>query len=230
MVRLVSYNIHAGFDAYRRFDPEAQLAVLVSLAPDLLVLNEVDQGARRSRGMDLLSFFAAPLGMEAAFGKTLQHADGGLYGNAILSRYPILAADPLPLPTLPGEEERGALRVTVHTPSDGPLVLYGTHLGLRDDERREQAEWLASRLSAETLPCLLAGDLNQTAGSPDVSALFDRFADMMGETAGHTFPAVAPVKRIDHVLGRGFHPLCAKVVNSTASDHCPVLVSLARDD
>ncbi len=229
-LRVLSYNIHHG----RGTDGEVDLAriakVIQSAKPDLVALNEVDKGVNRSGKIDEPAELARLTGMHAAFEKNIDH-DGGEYGNAILSRWPIEKIENVRLPSLYDGERRGMLMVQVE-PKEGETFWFAaTHLDYRpnDAERLESAEaiekLMAGRFAKQRF--VLAGDFNAL---PE-SRVIERFAKTWKiAESGHTFPAEKPTKRIDYVMMRpkpAWRVRSAKVLKAPVeSDHRPVLVVL----
>lgn len=228
-VRLVTWNIRHARGLDDRVDVDRVAQELAALAPDVVCLQEVDVGVARSGRLDLPQELARRLSMHAAFGKNIDY-QGGDYGNAILSRFPIETQRNHHYRMLRTGEQRGLLLARVRTPA-GPLTVASTHLDYRPDptERLANAEEIVAAVPTGE-PCVVAGDFNDR---PD-SALHARLAAALSDcwrepAAGATFPADAPDRRIDWVLvgPAGPWPLAARVVPTAASDHRPVAVELA---
>src|SRR5687768_6315860 len=83
VVRVLTYNIHHGEGTDRRFDLERLAAVIKSVNPDLVGLQEVDEKTARSNGVDQAARLGELTGMHAIFGKAMDY-QGGAYGLAIL--------------------------------------------------------------------------------------------------------------------------------------------------
>lgn len=239
VVRVLVYNIHAGKDA-AGVDAVARVAALVrELDADVVLLQEVDRHTKRSGGADQPAELSRLTGYHAAFGRTLDY-DGGEYGIAVLSRWPILGDTIVHLVVDPPQqraggsyEPRGALRVVVSAPA-GPVAVVNTHLDAsRDDTYRRQeirtVLAIADSLRSSGLPTLLGGDFNSTPESAvHAAALAARLRDAWsacGRGDSLTFPAATPVKRIDYLYLTGA-ATCdeATVPTSQASDHRPLFV------
>jgi endonuclease/exonuclease/phosphatase family metal-dependent hydrolase len=241
-LRVLVYNIHAGKTAAGA-DNLAGVADLVrSTGADVVLLQEVDRGTRRSGGVDQPAVLAAATGFHAAFGSALDY-DGGKYGIAILSRWPIVAETLIHLPVDPPQqraggsyEPRGALRVAVSTPF-GALWVLDTHIDpSREDRWRLQEIATLARLTAETARTerlvIVGGDLNSTPESAVQEAMrrggFRDAWSECGSGEGLTYPDDAPVKRIDYLYLTGeIRCSSARVVETRVSDHRPVLVELS---
>lgn len=239
LVRVMTYNVHgcAGMDG--RISPRRVARVLRSEHPDLVALQELDLGRRRSRAEDQAGIIAAELDLHLLFCPTLTRG-GEHYGHAILSRWPLELVRRARLPADPSgwwREPRAALWVRVQHP-DGPFHLLTTHLGLGIRERVAQAralagpEWLGGL--GPTQPVLLAGDLNALPGSRPHRLLAQHLRDLQagpGHRAAATFTSAQPVLRLDHLFAsRHFERLRVAVVANdltrVASDHLPLVADL----
>jgi beta-N-acetylhexosaminidase len=240
--RVLVYNIHAGKDAKGAANLDRVAELIRVTGADVVLLQEVDQGTRRSGGVDQPAVLATRTGMHVAFGSALDY-DGGKYGVAIMSRWPILDDTLLHLPVTPPQERaggshepRGALRVVVAGPT-GRLTIFNTHLDPSADDhwRRQEADTIASLVvqARRTERLVIAGgDFNSTPESAVQTAVRDRgLRDAWMECAsgpGYSYPADTPVKRIDYLfLTGGIRCASARVVESDASDHRPLLAEVA---
>jgi endonuclease/exonuclease/phosphatase family metal-dependent hydrolase len=236
-IRVLSYNIHAGKDATRQPNLERVAKVIDSLRADVVLLQEVDRGTERSGRVDQVAVLERLTGMHGAFAKSLDY-QGGDYGIAALSRWPIDSAETVPLPTNPPAdrasdmyEPRVAIHLLLSTPA-GKLNVLGTHLGaerestFRDQEARDLLQHIGTHI-APGAPVIIGGDFN-SAPESDIHASFaQHFQDSWekcGSGDGFTFPADTAVRRIDYLYSRGLRCTAAEVVDTQASDHRPLLV------
>ena len=244
-LNVLVYNIHAGKDAAGTPNLQQVADLVRSTRADLVMLQEVDRGTRRSGSVDQLKVLMDGARLPGVFGRTLDY-DGGAYGIAILSRGGFLFDDTLPLRVTPAQaraggshEPRGALLTVAVTPL-GRLYAVTTHLDAsREDTYRQQesADVIAlvkARLSIDT-PVLLGGDFNSEPDSAVQRKLRDAGLRDAWTECGHgdglTYPAARPVKRIDYLfLTATLRCTDARVVETQASDHRPLLVTLRRDE
>lgn len=232
-LRVVTWNIHHGRGLDDVVDVARLADELAALRPDVVFLQEVDVGVRRSGRANIPDELGARLGMHAAFGKNLDY-QGGDYGNAILSRLPLYDVRNLHYQMLRAGEQRGVLQARVEREGRA-LWLWSTHIDWRPDdaERRANVAELRALLGELGAPVVLAGDFNDLPGSAVHATICEDFVDAhaaVGDGDGATYPAAAPQKRIDWVLCGGPdapRPLAARVVPTAASDHRPVLVEVA---
>jgi endonuclease/exonuclease/phosphatase family metal-dependent hydrolase len=163
-VRVLTYNIRHGEGMDRVYDLARLADIIKAAEPDLVALQEVDNGTERSGRTNQLEVLAGLLGMHGEFGRAIDF-QGGQYGVAILSRWPLNYPDNRALPaTPPYYEPRTALTVFSRAGERGPLIQFTTtHLDdARDSpDRMEQAMALNDLLVAgDGRPSILAGDFN----------------------------------------------------------------------
>lgn len=238
MPRIVTYNVHRCVGNDRRLDVGRIAAVLAELNPDVVALQELDVGRRRTNHVDQAHEIAQRLEMTHHFHAALQ-VEEERYGDAILTAYPerLVKSGPLPgYPRMKGLEPRGALWVEVEV--DGrPLQILNTHLGLVPREQQIQAQHLAGPAWLEhpdcRWPAILLGDFNATASSLVYRTLTHRLQPARRlarrKQPSSTFPSPLPVLRIDHhFVSPGievqdvfapFDPL-----SRVASDHLPLVM------
>lgn len=220
-MRIASFNIKR---AQRGLEEVAR--ALEALAPDLCGLQEVDRGVRRSGNVDQVAALVKRLGMHAAFGRALS-VEGGQYGVAALSRWPV--ADNWTVPLTSWSEPRALLVAEVAHPS-GPVHLAVAHLGLDAGERTRQAEEMLEALAG--LPrVVLCADLNEPPDGPAARLIGARLRDGWREAGADevvTAPPDRPQARIDVVL---LGPEWPRSITAWAgapgpSDHRPVVIEL----
>jgi endonuclease/exonuclease/phosphatase family metal-dependent hydrolase len=225
--RLMTYNIHQGFDAGMIPSLDLIVDVIARESPDVVCLQEVVRGWMIDEQHDALSYIAERLGMRYTWLPTI----GDLYGNAILSRFAVSNVRLVHYAVEPGirHQPRGVL--FVHTAD----VLIGcTHLDELADGtfvRQEQVRTILREVEATT-PLIIAGDLNATPEDIEVRLFNEAGLDDLGAPAGPTTTGDDPPKRIDYIWGRGVvsaqaHSLTvAEAVR--ASDHRPLIVNITR--
>ncbi|MGZ2487644.1 hypothetical protein ACVITL_006229 [Rhizobium pisi] len=133
-IKLLTYNVHSCIGSDRKLDPGRIAAVIAETEADIIALQEVDVGRRRTDGIDQAHVIASLLKMQAHFHPALSVAEEK-YGDAIITALPTGAVKSGPLPSI--GETRGALSVEI-TVGDRKLLVVNTHLGLRGRERIRQ--------------------------------------------------------------------------------------------
>jgi endonuclease/exonuclease/phosphatase family metal-dependent hydrolase len=233
--RVMTYNIHHGEGLDGKIDLERIASLIRSNRADIVAVQEVDKGVARTARRDFPAELAKLTGMSCLFSNNFSY-QGGEYGNAILSRFPVLAVTNHLLPRVITNESRGVLQATLQLQS-GPVLFMATHFGAHRDEadRLASADFVQKLIqSGPALPVILAGDFNAVPSSETIRRLRKVLEDawsVAGQGEGFSFPVNPPVKRIDYIWyvpRRGLHPVRAQVGYSDASDHLPVWVDFER--
>jgi endonuclease/exonuclease/phosphatase family metal-dependent hydrolase len=256
-IRVLTYNIHHGEGTDGKFDLPRIAGVIKSVTPDIVALQEVDQGTARASGVDQPAELARLTGMEVVFGRNIDYEGGG-YGTAVLSKLPVKASASEKLRsfyegTAEHPEQRAVQVVELGAAGEPGLVFLCTHLDYRPDDRERMASaesinGLAAKYADRLM--LLAGDLNATPESgvirelekhwkiaggdakPQVTDRPGTAADGAGDRRLYTYPSNAPTKHIDYVLFRPmdrWQVVEVRVLNErVASDHRPLLAVLLR--
>jgi endonuclease/exonuclease/phosphatase family metal-dependent hydrolase len=156
-IKIVTYNIHRAIGMDRRFRPKRIVEILAHHRPDVALLQEVDEGVPRSKGVDLAQELAERLEYpHYAVGHNVSLRKGR-YGNATLSRYPIVRERNIDL-TIDTRKRRGCQHATVRVEkmSGHPhqLELFNLHLGLSARERARQVGLLVRSGTVRSAPTL----------------------------------------------------------------------------
>ena len=247
-LRLVTFNVHHGVGDDGRHDLPRLARLLADAEPDVICLQEVDRHfGDRSEHVDQALLLASALDRELAWGPAIDEPgrDGRTerrqYGNAVLSRLPVLSREVHPLPG--GGEPRSALRTRVQL-ADTALWVTTTHLSSSNAaDRAAQAAAVAALHADPAEPAVLVGDLNAAPDAGELGALRQQLGDAWELAAdrsdqsgrfslradqGLTHPARRPRVRIDQVwVTDGVGVRDARVLDgSGSSDHHPLLVDL----
>ena len=233
-LRVMSYNIHHCNPPSKpeKIDIEAVVKTIREAAPDLVALQEVDVNTKRSGNTDQARKIAEALDMHYYFGRAIDY-DGGEYGVAILSKYPISEEQTYALPTQEGSggEPRVLASVKVKLPKRKKIRFASTHLDAQSEDvnRLLQIREIAEIALQEEYPMIIAGDFNAKPGSKVINIL-DTFLERSCEDCAPTIPVKNPERAIDFVAfrpGLNFEVISHEVIRETyASDHLPVLTVL----
>lgn len=235
-LRILSYNIRHGQGLDREINLPRIAKVIQSANPDLVALQEVDQNVNRSGKVDQAAELGKLTGMKSLFGGNIP-LQGGAYGNAILSRLPLLKHKNHPLPKLYEGEQRGVLEAEVFIPQIKQKILFfNTHLDYRpDDQERLKSAQMINNLSAKrkNFAAFLTGDLNALPESHTLREFELHWQNSTAAEPQHTFPADRPDRQIDFVLhaqasrndlGQWKMQEAKVLGEAVASDHRPILV------
>ncbi len=234
-LKIISYNIHKGYNFFRKYVLPDIRTALNELGADLVFLQEIK--GLHSESEDQILFLAGKDFAHMAYGKN-NHQKMDHYGNAILSRFPLLKLNNLNL-TNNRLEKRGLLATRVAFENDQTLHAFTAHLDLTESSREKQIRKIVDHIHAEmklapASPMILAGDFNDWGEKlsplmwPELQ-LREAFLEMFGEHAA-SFPSARPFFKLDRIYFRGFEVNEARVLKgepwSKLSDHLPLYVEL----
>jgi endonuclease/exonuclease/phosphatase family metal-dependent hydrolase len=234
-VSLMTYNLHNGFNTKGKLNLEEIAQVIESNNPDIVALQEVSRGWVASGRVDMLSWLSQRLNMPYVFGPT---ADP-FWGNAILSRYPILAYSRYDLPPRDLFILRGFIVALIDLGDGQQIKVIDTHFHHvkgQSDIRQLQSEAIIDFInSIDNNNIVLLGDLNTEPTEPEFIMLYRAHltdtATMIDPELAYTFTSDNPHQRIDYILVSsdlrnriGY----VQVPLSTASDHLPIIAVINK--
>lgn len=241
-IRVMSYNIHHGASGSDELDLERIAREIEAGGAQIIGLQEVDRHwSARSNYQDQAAWLAERLDMHYAYAANLDLApeagrtDRRQYGTAVLSKFPILSFENHLLTNIQyaekPTEQRGLLETVINV-AGNHISFYNTHLDHRRSEQRQlQVKEILDITSESNRPALVVGDLNATPDSTEMQQLMTGFTDVfaaLGQDRDYTMPVGNPDRRIDYILARGeVEPLLARVVQTAASDHLPVIADVS---
>jgi endonuclease/exonuclease/phosphatase family metal-dependent hydrolase len=244
-LRVLTVNTHKGFALLgRRFVLSELREAVRAVGADLVFLQEV-QGSHAGHVGSVAGWPDAPhyeyladaLWPEFAYGRNAVYPHGH-HGNAILSKFPIVAYENRDV-SIDGHESRGLLHCTLRLPVDArDLHAICVHLGLKESHRRHQLALLAQIVRDHVpadAPLIVAGDFNDWAGQAnrllaESAGLHEVFVRSRGRSA-RTFPAGFPLLQLDRIYVRNVRihaplPLPRRPW-SRLSDHAPLAAEVA---
>ncbi len=226
VIRMVTYNIQHGCNLAGSLNLELCCRELADLKPDIVSLQEVDCHRWHTRFRDQASFLARKLDMKHAFGPVRSYCPG-TYGNAILSRFPILYSANHVM--TPDTDRRCCLETGVMI-GQTPVKILAVHLGLKSADRVQQVQSTIIPLVQGEQPCILAGDFNASSGYREIALIKGYMSDSFEVNSGaeaNTFPANLPNIRIDYIFTANCQAADHMIIsNACASDHLPVLAQI----
>ncbi len=228
-VKIMTFNIqHCRNYLKDMIDHELMANVIRDMDADICGLNEVRGRGNSAEYTAQAETLGSLLNMHSVFGLATYVRGTEPYGNAVVSKFPVIKSEVIPIPTpdLPKAEPRSILRCQF----DFGLVVYQTHIGLSDEEKKLAADTIMSVLSKETNPYVLMGDFNITPKHSFIKALEDTDGISSVDTflnGATTFPSDAPLTKIDYIFAGNGVKICSAVVPEIiASDHRPIVADI----
>lgn len=232
-LRVLCYNIHYGQGVDGKYDVARLAEVISRTKPDLVALQEIDVGVERSGRVHQIQELEKLTGLESRFGPT-QHYQGGLFGNGVLTRLPILDVLIQPLPYTESTKEkttypRAAIAVTVRLNDGTPLRFISTHFQHNvPEDRLAEAQAINQHFAKQNdkMPTILAGDMNAKPDEEPIQELNKKWTNAINKEASPSAPSGKPRVRIDYIFYRNAPKLHLKqtevIEEKMASDHRPV--------
>lgn len=233
-VRVMTYNLNNGFNTKGKLDIEEIARVIESNNPDIIALQEVSRGLVSNGRLDMLAWLSQRLNMPYVFGPTANP----FYGNAIMSRYPILAYSKEDLPSSEPIKQSGFILALIDIGEGERLKVITTDLHDHTDQvseiRQLQAEAIADFLDSVTQNhVVLLGAINTHPAAQEIRTLRLAFlvdaATTIDRQLGNTFTSDYPYTRIDYIwTSYDLKATDVQVPLSTASDHLPVFAVIYK--
>jgi len=228
-IRVVNYNIHQGFNIDGYLDLESIARLIESSGADVVSLQEVSRGWVINSSADTLSFLSERLGMEYIF----MPASDSIWGNAVLSKYPIKLIRSDYLPRFGAPLRRSFLLVGVELTKIEDINILCTHLHHTEDEgciRESQVSRILAGWGGLERT-LIMGDFNAETGDPEIEKMYQAglvdSQKAIGEGEGLTWVHYEPYRRIDYIWATpDLEIFNLEVPCSTASDHLPTAISV----
>ncbi len=228
--KLVSFNICSSHFLHGRYTRENLVLLAQSIetvGADVICLQEVDKGAARSDGVDMAASLALLAGYPHHYFIKIRDFQGGEYGTAILSRFPIIQAHTLNFAVRIAKQGTSCGYVVLDVAGER-VTLFNTHLSIESDEANTDTMLClgdilndyANKNGAKLLCC---GDFN--TNPPKLAEYLPRFSRANADL--YTYAD----RSIDNVLYLGYRLENVHTVDTTSSrvtDHnmlvCDVLL------
>lgn len=228
-MKIMSFNTQHCMDYItREIDFDLFANVILSSGADIVGLNEMRGKGEQPDYTAQVDILSEKTGFYGYFAKAIDVGGANPYGNGILSRYPILKAETIPVPD-PEEpmpdgkwyETRCLLKAVIDAP-DGPVTVCVIHFGLNPDEQENAVKTVLSAVEEER--CVLMGDFNVLPDDPVLIPIRERMFDTAECFAEpkFSFPSDKPDRKIDYLfVSKDMKTLAADIPAIVASDHRP---------
>jgi endonuclease/exonuclease/phosphatase family metal-dependent hydrolase len=231
-LRILTYNIHHGEGRDGVLDLQRIASVINSAQPDLVALQELDQGTTRTQQHLELDELAEMTGLSGFFGKTINY-QGGAYGNGVLVNpaFEVLTLENHTLPNPANGEQRKVMELHMRIDDDGTsrrFDFFAAHLDNSSGTNRQaQVEFINNLVVDSNTPAILGGDFNFDDQGAAYATLVTQWNDITAANPGRS-------GQIDYVVNRAADQWRIVqqgrfIVNTTtavASDHYPLLAVL----
>ncbi len=235
-MKIMTFNTQHVADFYGsgQVDFEKYGEYIRNSGADVVGLNEIrSYGAERADYENQTAKLALLSDMPYSFfAKAIDLSGMGPYGNAILSKVPLVEVKTIPIPDPAPKRYDGyyETRCILKASLENGLTILISHFGLNLDEQENAVRTVLENLEAER--CILMGDFNVLPDSRILEPIRERMkdtADMFAEPQ-LSFPADAPDRKIDYIfVSHDIEVESAEIPALVLSDHRPYVASLKVD-
>lgn len=234
-IRLITYNIQHCRDyikstrenkEYIDFDLIAD--AIKSQNADVVVLNEVRDRGTHPDYKAQAQILAEKAGFKHYFfGEAIRFAMMLPYGNAILSKYPVLKNEviKIPDPLVKDEDAYYETRCIIRSEicvKDKEITVFGTHIGLAKKEKENAVKTLTNLIDKCKTPFVLMGDFNMEPHNEILRPIYERMNDS-GDFFGNSklsFPSDKPDIKIDYIfVSKDIEVIYSDIPDIVAADH-----------
>lgn len=204
---------------------------IIKCGADVIGLQEMRDESEDEEYKAQAKIIAEKLGFYYYFAEAIRFDGKNPYGNALISRYPIISAETIliPNPVVPEYdgyyETRCLLKARIDV-DDGINVLV-SHFGLNPDEHRNAVQTIAANISSER--CVLMGDFNVEPDNPVLQPIMEQLYDTAEkfDSPKFSFPTDIPTVKIDYIfVSKDLSVTDADIPNIVASDHRPHIATV----
>jgi endonuclease/exonuclease/phosphatase family metal-dependent hydrolase len=219
-MRVMTYGIRHGKGMDGKTNLRRIAKEIAEAHPDVVTLQGVDRFSPRSGFQDQLNRLSKQLGMYSCFSPSVNLLIVQ-YGNAILSRYPIIAKK---IQYIGGSIERRSILTARLQIGEETVIVLNTHLGVHTKERMKQVPILLEVLNKLERPAIITGDFNMEMDDPLMKRFNNHWQKIVLQ---NKFPTVENGREIDHIfVNMPTEQAIAKVYPSIVSDHYPVIAEI----
>lgn len=233
-LKIMSFNIQHcrdfNYPTEDRIDFGVMASAIKRFDPDIVGLQEVRGKGENPKYTDQAKTLSELTGYDYAFAQAFIVPHGGPYGNAILTKLPLLDVKTIPVPVPQNDgycEPRCVLRAEIDAGTK--ITVFVTHFGLKLSEAENASATVVEALSGANTPKILMGDFNLTPESPVLNPIRITMADTADVFSKPllSFPSNAPTQKIDYIfVSDDFNIISADIPAIIASDHRPHLAEI----
>lgn len=237
-IKIMTFNIQHGEDYINGGINLSNIAETIKkCGADIVSLNEVRGKGETSDYTEQAEIIAGMLGYYSYFAKAIYFPGEGPYGNALLSRFPILNAETILVPDPPVKDEdayyetRCILKAKIQIDPDSTesLNILVSHFGLAKAEVRNAVKTVCSLIESTEKPLVFMGDLNAEPDDEKIKPLFSclNSADPMLKDNFYSFPSDSPNLKIDYIFVSADVTVTeADIPQIIVSDHLPYTAAI----
>ncbi len=236
-ITFMNYNIHFGQGMDDLLNLERIAQNILTGDPDIIGLQEVENGRITSQGVDMAFWLAKRLNMNYFFYPAVNdHA----FGCALLSKFPIKSACGTQIPSI--LQERVLIHGVISINSTLDIDVFVTHLGIREENNSAQVDYILDRIGGQPLtkPKVLMGDFNLNYSTEEIKKISNNtiinitnIGEPFYESGDYTFPSY-PLNGsnegvIDHIFATNCSVIDYKIIDRFMPGSVPTAAEFGSD-
>lgn len=231
-IKIMSYNIqHCLNFKTRKIDYDLMADTIKKCGADIIGLQEVRNKGKSKDYKEQAKIIAEKLGFYYYFAEAIRFSGKNPYGNALISRYPITAAQTILIPDPQIKQYNGyyetrcLLKATVDVGSELDVLV--SHFGLNPDEQKNAVDTVVSNIKLERL--VLMGDFNVQPNNPILEPITQKLYDTAYKFSSPklSFPSDVPTVKIDYIfVSKDLVVNGADIPEIISSDHRPHIATI----
>ena len=199
--------------------------------PDIVALNEMrGECAQAADYADQTAILSSLTGIKNYyFAEAIKFGGIKPYGNAMLTKLPIISAETIIIPDPNPKRYDGyyETRCVLKAKLTGDITVLITHMGLNPDEQENAVKTIIENLATER--CILMGDFNMTPDNPILNPIRSRMVDAAEyfDKPKLSFPSDKPDRKIDYIfVSPDIEVIKADIPAIIAADHRPHIATI----
>lgn len=235
-LKIMSFNTqHCLNFVTKKIDFDIMTDAIIKCGADVIGLQEMRDESEDEEYEAQARIIAEKLGFYFYFAEAIRFDGKNPYGNALISRYPVISAETIliPNPVVPEYdgyyETRCLLKARIDV--EGGLNVLVSHFGLNPDEHRNAVETIVSNISSER--CVLMGDFNVQPDNPVLEPIMEKMYDTakLFDSPKTSFPSDVPNVKIDYIfVSNDIKVIDADIPEVIASDHRPHIATIEMEN
>lgn len=231
-MRVMTFNIQHALDYNKQIiDIDLFVNSIKKYGADFCGINEVRGEGPLDGYTDQANTIGDGLGFNRYFGKAIMVGGTSPYGNAVVTRYPLISCETVMIPDTDdrSEDSNYETRCVIKAVADvdgAKICFLVCHMGLSNAERINAVKTLCGLIDEIKIPLIVMGDFNTVPNDNVLAPLFKRLKDTDEKSENSkisTYPSYNPKIKIDYLLYRGIECIGAKTVTKVISDHFPIV-------
>ncbi|MBR6619641.1 MAG: endonuclease/exonuclease/phosphatase family protein [Clostridia bacterium] len=231
-IKIMSYNTqHCLNFITREIDFDIITDTIKKCGADIIGLQEMRGEGDRADYTAQTETLAEKLGFNYYFAEAIRIGGTNQYGNAVLSRYPIISAEtvPIPDPVVKKYDQNYETRCLLKAKIDvgGGINVLVSHFGLNPDEQENAVKTVVANLPKEK--CVLMGDFNMQPDNEILAPIKQRLCDTAEkfDSPKLSFPSDIPRVKIDYIfVSSDLTVADADIPAIVSSDHRPHVATI----